>query len=54
MEEKNEVFPILDLSKFVASILIVFLHSHALSCFDDTFAWYFTEILTRLAVPFFS
>ncbi|MDR7079580.1 serine/alanine racemase [Neobacillus niacini] len=53
MKVSKEHFSILDISKFIAALFVVFLHSSALSSYSVTLNWYTTELITRLAVPFF-
>lgn len=50
---KEKYYYNIDFYKFIASVLIIFLHTQALSSTNHYVAWYTTEILTRIAVPFF-
>lgn len=53
MTKDSYTYNSIDIAKFVFSILIVALHCSPFTDVNEEFGYYFTQCITRLAVPFF-
>lgn len=53
MTTQNSLYKAIDYAKFIFSILVIALHCGPFECVSAEASYYFTQCVTRVAVPFF-
>lgn len=53
MTTQNSLYKAIDYAKFIFSILVIALHCGPFECVSADASYYFTQCVTRVAVPFF-